>query len=187
MPSRIEGFTGQDITNSRTGQRMVFRTTASDSNGELLAVECWSPPDGPGIPPEPVHTHPNQEKSIRVIEGELAVHANGEERILRAGEEVIVPVDAVHSFWNPSGADAHYWSEFRPALRTAEFFVTLFALARDGKLNKDGMPSMPQIMSSGERFQGEIMVVSPPPLIQKVSFALLGPLMRAFGYHPEHE
>lgn len=187
MSARIEAFTGQDITNSRTGQRMVFRTTAGDSNGGLLTIECWSPPDGPGIPPEPVHTHPNQEKLIRVAEGELTVRVDGAERILRAGEQVTVPAGTVHSFWNPSGANAHYWSEFRPALRTAEFFITLFALARDGKLNKDGMPSMPQLMSSGDRFQGEIMVVSPPAFIQKVSFAVLGPLMRAFGYKPEHE
>ena len=34
---------GDKITNSRTGQIMIFLKTCEDTNGELLEIECFSP------------------------------------------------------------------------------------------------------------------------------------------------
>lgn len=185
MSGRIHIATGEEITNPRTGQRMAFRRTGGDSDGAELIIECWSPPPRPGEAPEPVHVHPRQQKTFRVIEGELAVSIRGEKRVLRAGDELVVASDAPHSFWNESASEVHYWQEFRPALRSAEFFATLFALARDGKLNERGMPGMLQTAASISHFRDEIMVVSPPPWVQRLAFALLAPLARATGHEAE--
>jgi len=48
MDDRIHIATGEEIVNVRTGQRMVFRTTADDSDGRELVIECWSPRSAPG-------------------------------------------------------------------------------------------------------------------------------------------
>ena len=38
--------TGQSITNRVTGERLVFRTTSADTNGERVVVETFVEPNG---------------------------------------------------------------------------------------------------------------------------------------------
>ena len=187
MAARTNAQAGNEISNPRTGQRMVFRKTGADSVGRELIIECWSPVHPAGEPHEPMHTHPKQEKTFRVVDGELTVLMGDHERTLREGEEMIVSAGVPHSFWNGSTANAHYWQEFRPALRSAEFFTTLFSLARDGKLDARGMPAPLQLAASGARFRDEIMVTQPPPWVQRVVFAVLSPVARLLGYEAEKQ
>jgi hypothetical protein len=35
---------GDQITNPRTGQVMIFLKTGAATNGDLLQIECFSPP-----------------------------------------------------------------------------------------------------------------------------------------------
>jgi mannose-6-phosphate isomerase-like protein (cupin superfamily) len=184
LGDRIEVRTGEEIVNPRTGQRMTFRRTAADTNGRELILECWSPPEGEGQPREPVHVHPKQEKRFEIIGGELTVLLGGTTRTLRAGDEIVVPANAVHAFWNEGTTEAHYWQEFRPAMRSAEFFTTLFALARDGELNDRGMPGPLQVMATASRFKDEVMVVNPPAWLQRVMFAF-APVARLLGRRAE--
>ena len=58
-----------EIRNPRTGQSMIFRKTAGETNGELLQVECYHEPGGPK---EPVHTHPFQKSRFEILSGRLA-------------------------------------------------------------------------------------------------------------------
>lgn len=164
---------------------MVFRKTGHESGGAELIIECWNAPLPPGEVPEPVHTHPKQEKIFRIIDGELMVRVHGVESVLHAGDELTIGPDDAHSFWNGSDREVHYWQEFRPALPIGEFFVTLFALARDGKLDERGMPSLLQVAASGSRFRNEIMASSPPPFVQRIAFAVLAPVARVLGHHAE--
>lgn len=176
---------GTEISNPRTGQRMIFSTTGAESAGQELVIDCWSPPQPPAEPPEPMHVHPEQEKRFRVIEGELTTLADGEQRVVRAGEELVIAPGVRHQFWNGGSVEAHYWQEFKPALRSAEFFVTLFSLARDGKLNARGIPSLLQLAASGSHFRHEIMVSSPPALLQRIAFVFLTPLAYLLGLEAE--
>jgi mannose-6-phosphate isomerase-like protein (cupin superfamily) len=182
MDDRIHIATGEEIVNVRTGQRMVFRATADDSDGRELVIECWSPRHPAGEPHEPVHTHPRQEKRFRMVDGELMVNIDGVTRTMGAGDEVVVPAGVRHSFWNASEAEAHYWQEFRPALRSAEFFSTLFALARE---SREGRRGTLQLLVSAARFQNEIMVTNPPPWMQRPMFAALKPLAKVLRVKAE--
>lgn len=184
MADRVEVATNDEIVNPRTGQRMVFRRIAADSGGEELIIECWSPPEASAASREPLHVHPEQTKVFRVIDGELSVFMDGQTRTLAAGRQITVPPGAVHSFWNAGDREAHYWQEFRPALRSAEFFTTLFALARDGKLNERGMPGILQVSVTIPRFRREIRVVRPPALAQWL-VSLLAPIARLTGHRAE--
>jgi len=171
--------TGQEIDNPRTGQRMRFVRTAADTDGELLAIETTNPPTGEF---EPVHVHPRQESRARVSAGALRFVVDGVTRDVGAGEEIVIPAGVPHHFANVGAVDAVAIQEFRPALRTAELFETLFELARRGELNDDGVPSLLRLAVLAPAYADELRVVAPPWPVQRAVFALLGPVARIRGY-----
>jgi hypothetical protein len=101
-----------------------------------------------------------------------------EEHRLGPGDSITIPAGTPHHFVNDGTEDAVSMNEFRPALRTADFFKTLFELAEQGKLDERGMPSMLTLALLGPRFADEIRVVSPPWPVQRVAFALMAPIAR---------
>jgi quercetin dioxygenase-like cupin family protein len=169
---------GEEILNPRTGQRMRFRRTAEDTGGALLQIESVNPPTGVA---EPEHVHPNQESRAEVISGTLRFVVEGTERRLGPGEAITIPAGTPHYFVNDGAEDAVSLQEFRPALETEDLFRTLFGLAEDGKLDEKGMPSLLTLALVGPRFAGEIRAVSPPWLVQRLAFAVLGPIARLRG------
>jgi len=162
------------------GQRMRFVKTGADTNGELLQIECVSAPHGAE---EPLHVHPRQQHRFEVLEGTLRFEIAGQRRDLVPGDPplFIAPATA-HRFWNPGTVDARYVQEFRPALHIEEFFESLFALARDGKLDAKGSPSLLQISVMVPRHSDEIRLVSPPWPVVRVLTAVLAPVARLLGY-----
>lgn len=46
----------------------------------------------------PLHIHPNEEEAIYVLEGELLVHADGQERAVGAGGLFVAPRGVPHAF-----------------------------------------------------------------------------------------
>jgi quercetin dioxygenase-like cupin family protein len=177
---------GERLTNPRTGQTMIFRQTAAETNGALLEIETFNEPQRLG---EPEHIHPLQESSCDVLSGQLTFHIDGVERVLRAGDTVTIPAGVPHRFWNSGDEVAHALQAFRPALRTQQFFETWFGLARDGKLDDKGMPSLLQLAVMVPAFADVMRPTSPPwPLLRAFSW-LLGPIARLRGHksiYPEH-
>lgn len=90
-----------------------------------------------------LHTHPHQQETFRIISGRPLFTVLGSKREAVAGEEIVVPPNTPHVFRNPTDTDASLAIEFRPPLRTPELFVTLAALAKDGKLARNGLPRNP--------------------------------------------
>jgi len=174
--------TGDQIENARTGQRMTFQITAQESEGALLRIDTYNPPG----PFEPIHVHPQQESSAEVLSGSLVFMVRGQEIRLGPGDRTVIPPNTPHAFRNDGREEAHSIQEFRPALRIAEFFETLFALAQRGELNADGMPSPLQLALSVPAFGREIRLPSPPWLIQRLALAPLAPLARLRGLRPTY-
>jgi len=170
---------GQTIDNPRTGQSMRFLQTAADTSGALLQVETVNPPTAIA---EPTHIHPHQESRARVTTGSLLFVVDGSERRLAAGDEITIGAGTPHHFLNDGDEDAVAIQEFRPALRTAEFFQTLFELAARGELDERGMPSLLRLAVLAPEFADEIRVVKPPWPVQRAAFALLAPIARMRGY-----
>jgi quercetin dioxygenase-like cupin family protein len=148
---------------------------------ERLTIETVNPPSDEH---EPVHVHPRQESSARVTAGRLRFVVAGAERTLGPGEAITIPAGIAHHFVNDGDSDAVAVQEFRPALRTAEFFETWFGLAQRGELNDRGMPSLFRLAALGPRFADEIRVVRPPWPIQRVVYAVLGPIARRAAMRP---
>ena len=107
------------------------------SDSELLEVEAtW----GPGGSPPPRHYHPSQDERFEVLEGTLRSRVDGDERDLRAGDELEIPHGAVHQMWNPGSEPARAVWQTRPGGRTERWFRAIDRLHREGRVGGDGMP-----------------------------------------------
>ena len=68
---------GDELLNSVTGLRTVFRKTAEETSGELLQVD-WI--GEPGWTTGPDHVHPRQEERFEVLSGRLGLRVGSVER-----------------------------------------------------------------------------------------------------------
>lgn len=107
-------------------QTVTFVTTASDSEGELLAVEVRLGPGGT----VPRHAHLRQDEQVRVVEGSLMVRVAGRDRVVDPGEVVEVPRRKVHVIRNNGPTDARFALEVRPARRMEQAMRALFFVSR---------------------------------------------------------
>jgi quercetin dioxygenase-like cupin family protein len=166
---------GQEISNPRSGQRMTF----VEFEDELLRIDSVNPVTDQR---EPLHVHPYQESGAELISGSLVFEVDGVERKLGPGDSISIPANSRHRFWNDGDEDAHSVLHFRPALATADFFETLFALAAADELDAKGMPRPLQLAVMVPEFEKEIRPVSPPWPLLRAAASILAPLARALGY-----
>jgi mannose-6-phosphate isomerase-like protein (cupin superfamily) len=167
---------GQEIVNSRTGQRMTFVELGDD----VLRIDSINPA---GVAErEPLHSHPMQKSGAEVIAGRVVFEVDGERRQIGPGESITIPAGTVHRFWNEGDEDAHSIQSFRPALDIADLFETLFALANAGELDAKGMPKVLQLAVMVPEFGDEIRPAGPPWPVLQVLTAVLAPIARARGY-----
>jgi quercetin dioxygenase-like cupin family protein len=125
------------------------------------------------------HLHPQKEQRISVRSGEMHLRINGEHRIVRAGQTMIIPVGARHFQWNPCDSEAVVIEEIRPAGRIHDFFTVLFGLARDGRTDVNGYPPL---MLSAALFSEFKDSIRPAPLGLRLLIGVLGPIALALGY-----
>lgn len=130
------------------------------------------------------HFHPHKEQRISVLSGEMHLRINGEHRIVRAGQTATVPVGARHFQWNPCDSEAVVIEEIRPAGRIHDFFKVLFGLARDGRTDVNGYPSLVLSAALFSEFKDS---VRPAPFGFRLLIAGLGPIASALGYRREVE
>lgn len=143
----------------------------------------------PGALGPPKHYHRDFAEIFEVVEGELVVTMGDEKRTVRAGESVTIEAGTPHAFGNESESYASFLAEARPASRVLDLVQSLFGLAHDGKLKESAQPRFLQAMVIAEEFGDDTVFVSPPPAVQRVLAALLGPIGRIAGYqgfYPEY-
>ena len=175
---------GDEIYNPVQQDRIIWRKTARDSDGELLSVELFVSPRGGN----PLHVHPLQEEYFKAVSGTLGVQVGDEQRWLREGEEAVVAPGTPHRWWNDSDDEvAHVSAELRPALNSEVYFETLYGLAQDGKTGENGAPNLLQhaVTLTGIN-RGEIYLASPPVAVQKALLAALAPVGRLLGYRDHY-
>ncbi len=174
---------GDKITNARTGQTMIFLKTGAATKGELLEIECFSPPSEAK---EPEHIHPLQENIFKIISGSCVFSVDGKEQTIGPGQTINIPPNVKHHFWNSGDTVAHYLQEFRPALHIDEFFETFFALSRDGKLNEKGIPNFFHGSLIMLKHKDEIRVTNPPWALQLLTYWTLAPIGLLMGYRANY-
>lgn len=165
------------LVNPVTGESM----RVLESSAQAFKVQYSLRPHGE-IPGE--HFHPHQEQQITVLSGEMHLRIDGEHRIVREGQTASIPAGVRHFQWNPCDSEAVVIEEVRPAGRLHDFFQVLFGLARDGRTDSKGYPSLVLSAALFSEFQDSIR---PAPLGSRILIGALGPMALAAGYRRQVE
>ena len=163
-------YAGQTLDNPVSGERITFRRTAADTNGELLEFDLTLAADGdvPGA-----HVHPEQEERFVVHSGRVQFRLGMKKIVAGPGDTVVVPKGKVHAFKNVGGEEAKVRVQVTPALDMEKLFETTVALAQDGATNRKGMPKPLHLALFVRRFRREVRAPFPPaPIVA----GLLAPL-----------
>lgn len=174
------------ISNPVLGEYGAALVRAEDVDGEYMRALAITPPGAAG-PPE--HYHPGYDEMFEVIEGEFVFEVNGEARTVGSGESVTVEAGTPHTFRNESDSYATCVLEARPAGRLTDVVQLLFGLAHDGELPESGRPPFLQAMVMAAEMGDDTVFTTPPPVVQNVMAAVLGPVGRLMGYrahYPEY-
>ncbi len=174
---------GQTIENPVIGDRIVFRKTAQETNGELLELEIFAQPAAGG---PPVHIHPNSEETFTVLKGSLDASVGGKAMRVGEGETLIVAAGVAHTWWNSSDSEAHVLVQFTPASRMETFLETFYGLAKDGKTNAEGVPAFLQLAVIAPTYFDVNHLAKPPLPMQKALFGILRPIGRLLGYESDY-
>jgi quercetin dioxygenase-like cupin family protein len=141
------------IENQVTGERIVFLRTGEETDGALLEMDdFWAQADHR----TPEHIHPEMEERWEVIAGGVRFKIGGVERTLGPGDTIAAPPGTPHTARNIGEQPAHLRIQMRPALRWQEFVEQLFALARDGQVDGQGMLRPDAVVSLMAEFGREI-------------------------------
>jgi quercetin dioxygenase-like cupin family protein len=176
--------TGDTIHNPVTGERITFRATSADTNGEAVVIECAVQPHGFVAA---AHVHPSQSERFAVIEGTLGIKVGKEKHELGHGEVALVEAGTPHKFWNAGEDEVRFVCEVRPALQFESLLETMFTLAGDGKTNRKGMPNPLRLAVIALAHFDTVQLPHPPAWLQRAGLALGAPLGRALGYRATYE
>jgi quercetin dioxygenase-like cupin family protein len=179
------GKQGDVLENPITGERMVFRKTAKDTNGQLMQSDFFMKPRSKGVATVE-HTQPGLEQRLEVISGVMS-YTRGkskEKKIARPGDKIVIPPRVPHSIWNEGDEELHALDEYEPAFNIEKFFETAYGLAKDRvKCNKKtGVPNFFELSVMMQGYKREIGVGPGAPKILAVFAVLVAPIARARGY-----
>lgn len=165
--------------NPATGEEILYEVTERETAGVLTRYRWRSVPGGRIVP----HLHPEQEEVFFIEHGIAHFRVDGEERIARPGDRVVIPKGAVHEEWNPGPEPVTGFVELRPALRSRALHEALAGIAAEGGTDGRGAPrNLLQLGAMFWAFRGDIRAVSPPVALQNLFLPLLDAVARACGY-----
>jgi quercetin dioxygenase-like cupin family protein len=171
-------YAGKVLENPVSGERITFRKTASDTDGQLLEFDLELTPEG-HVPGK--HVHPSQEERFEVLGGTMKFKMGRRTVIAEAGEVVTVPAGVAHRFANGGDEAAHVRVQVRPALEMERLFETAVALAEEGRTTGKGMPKPLDLALFVSEFSDEVQGAFPPVWIQRATLAPLAWIARKRG------
>ena len=169
-------YAGQKLVNPASGERITFRKTSIETNGELVAIDLELPPGG--RVPGGLHIHPVQEERFEVVEGAMRFRMGGRRVVAGPGDVVVVPPGMPHDFANGGDTEALVRVEVRPALKMEELFETAVGFAEQGRTMLGGIPRPLELALFTEEFEDEVQGAFPPRAVQRIVLAPLARLAR---------
>jgi quercetin dioxygenase-like cupin family protein len=160
------------------GERLKFLKTAADTNGELLEMEAAY---NPNSRQPPLHTHPKQEEKFEVLSGTFRVRIGDEEHTFETGDKFSVPVNTPHWMYNMSDQEGRLRWEIRPAMKSQDFFATIWGLSADA------LPNIIHYAVILNEYRNEFRASNPPYVLQRILFTILAPIGRRMGYKARYE
>jgi mannose-6-phosphate isomerase-like protein (cupin superfamily) len=172
-------YTGQTLENPASGERITFRQTAAETNGELVTIDLQLPA-GRRVPGGR-HIHPKQEERFEVVEGTMRFRMGRERIVAGPGEVVTVPAGVPHDFANAGDDEALVRVEVRPALQMERLFETAVALAEEGRTMMGGIPRPLDLALFVREFEQEVQAAFPPRWVQRTALAPLAWIAKGLG------
>jgi len=171
------------VRNPAIGHRITFLQTAVQTNGELLQIMyvVENPESKPVIPP---HIHLRCEERFEVVDGQLGVILDGERRQLGVGEQVLIPPGTPHTFWNAGEGELRFITDVQPPGQLQTYWETVFGLAEEGKVGKNGLPNLLQLAVVAPMADSYFPIV--PVIVTKGITAVLGFIGRLAGYKAKY-
>jgi mannose-6-phosphate isomerase-like protein (cupin superfamily) len=135
------------LYNPAIGHRVTFLPTAVGPAADLLCLEYVVDRQEEPLRNIPLHFHHVSEERFKVTAGRLGVALDKKtsREYLEPGQEITIPPDRVHAFWNAGDGELRFVTEIRPAGNFRLYWETVFGLAADGKVNDRGIPSALQV------------------------------------------
>lgn len=160
----------RNIHNPVTGDRIAFLASPLLGEGDMLRFCCTLPPQGAGAP---LHTHDTMTETFAVEDGVLEIAlADGEIRLLTAGESIAIAPGTQHGFRNPGHAPVTFVTTADPGEGLETFLRGMYALAAAGETDAAGMPRDPRML--GELLHsGNLVMPGIPRLLQRAALAML--------------
>jgi quercetin dioxygenase-like cupin family protein len=175
---------GRVIENTATGERVVMLTDPEAHPEKVLVAHLFVTPGG-RVAAE--HFHPTLTERFQVIRGQVGFLIDGEERVLGPGDHATVPPGTRHDWWQVGPETAEVVVEVDPGDGFLEMVGTLFGLARDGKVNRRGLPGLLQLAVTANAYRDVMVVTSPPPAVQRPLFLLLASIGHTTGLKPAYQ
>jgi quercetin dioxygenase-like cupin family protein len=166
---------GQEIDNPAMGARIEFIRVARDTGGSLLEFDFFLRPGGVVATD---HLHPHQDERFEVLSGAMHGHVGGRPQVVFAGEDSVVDAGVPHAWRNAGEGEAHLRVQFRPALDTEDMFEAVFALAREGRTDDHGVPTLRHRLAMLAAFPGEFRPAGMPRPVHRALVAAFAPLGR---------
>jgi quercetin dioxygenase-like cupin family protein len=160
------------IYNPLSGEQIVIRRSAEQTNGEVLDWELLLAPGGK-VPSS--HAHPQQTEIFTVLEGRMKFRVGWRRLILTPGQRVCIPPGTVHHFANGGTVPARLAVESRPALAMAELLETAAALAQEQHAAGRALPRLVELALFMADFEREVRApVLPRALVRLVTRTVAG-------------
>jgi mannose-6-phosphate isomerase-like protein (cupin superfamily) len=173
-------YQGQTLVNPASGERITFRRTAAETNGELVAIDLELP-TGARVPGG-LHLHPKQEERFEVVNGTMRFRMRRKRVVAGSGEVVVVPPGLPHDFANVGDEPALVRVDIRPALKMEQLFETAIALAEQRRTMMNGIPKPLELALFTREFEDEVQAAFPPRWVQRLALAPLAWLARRRGH-----
>ena len=174
---------GDTIENPVTGERIVFRQTSAETNGEAVVIECFVEPSGFVAK---AHVHPSQSERFEILSGSVTFKLDGQE---------LPAAPATSSSSRPAGSTSSGTRATRRRTSGARFarrwtfeplIETMFSLAAAGKTNRKGMPNPLRLAVIAHAHFDTVRLPFPPAWMQRLGLILGAPLGRLVGYRPTY-
>lgn len=185
---------GDVYENPVTREYAVVLRGTEDRGDRAMIVHLLARPGAAVIGP---HVHPHVRERFTVVRGRLEARVAGVLHRLGPGQSAVIDAGVVHDWWNPSTSEeAHVLVELDDATGTDAAFghlarfelmiATLFGLARDGKVDAKGRPSLLQAAVMMQEFSDVIVFTQPPRAVQRVVAGVLAPVAKVLGYRASY-
>lgn len=176
------------LENPASGEKVIIHTSAHNSDGRHWVIESFIPPYKGKIPL--AHFHPRATERFEIIAGQARYMLGGKAYDAGPGDVITVPPGTAHIHpWSTSAEGLHMRQttildqpDFAALVKFDAMLETLFALAREGKINAQGRPNFLQFAVILRNIQPEGYLTGLPIWLQHALIGGLAGIGKLFGY-----